>query len=217
MRTRSLGILRCMQKRGIPNTEIEVSVMCLGSMTWGQQNSEAEAHEQLEYATSHGINFIDTAEVYPIPPEKEKQGTTERYIGSWLKKTGKRNSVVLASKVDTSALIGTRACPPGGRTRYDRKNIRAAIEGSLSRLQSDYLDLYQVHRPERRVNNFGVRNFEALDTEPTTPIEETLEALTELVKEGKVRAIGISNETPWGTMEYLRASKEKGLARVVTI
>lgn len=206
-----------MQYRTLPNTDIDVSTICLGTMTWGQQNSEAEAHEQLDYATSNGVNFIDTAEIYPIPPEPEKQGTTERYLGSWIKKSGKRDSIVLASKVTTSDLIRTRACPAGGRTIYDRENIRAAIEGSLERLQTDHLDLYQVHRPERKVNNFGVRNFETLDTEATTPIEETLEALTELVKEGKVRAIGISNETPWGTMEYIRASRDKGLARISTI
>ena len=186
-------------------------------MNWGQQNSEAEAHEQLDYATAHGVNFIDTAEMYPIPPEPEKQGTTERDIGSWLAKRGNRDKLVIASKVGASDLIRTRARPEGGRTIYDRANIRAAVEGSLSRLGTNYLDLYQVHWPERRTNFFGLRNVDFVDDTVSTPIEETLSALTELVQEGKIRTVGISNESPWGVSEYLRAARDKKLTPISTI
>ncbi len=210
-------MLGCMKQQTIPNTDIAVSVICLGTMTWGQQNTEADAHAQLEYATSHGVNFIDTAEMYPIPPDPLKQGTTERYLGSWLKKRGKRDDLILASKVAASDLIRTRDHPEGGRTVYDRANIRAAVEGSLQRIGTDYLDLYQVHWPERKTNFFGVRNYDSIDAETSTPIEETLSALTELVTEGKVRAIGVSNESAWGVSEYLRLARERSLARISTI
>ncbi|MDB5238079.1 MAG: NADP(H)-dependent aldo-keto reductase [Candidatus Kaiserbacteria bacterium] len=206
-----------MEYRKLSNTGLEVSKICLGTMNWGQQNTEAEAHEQLDYATTVGeINFIDSAEMYPIPPEPEKQGTTERYVGNWLAKRGKRDDLIIASKVASSNLIRTRPIE-GDRTRYNKKNILAAIDGTLSRLQTDYIDLYQVHWPERSTNFFGIRNFENIVDEDVTPIEETLEALGEIVKAGKVRFIGISNETPWGLSEYLRVAKEKGLPRVITI
>lgn len=210
-------MLGCMEHRTLPNTDISVSLICLGTMNWGQQNTEAEAHEQLDYATSHGVNFIDTAEMYPIPPDPEKQGTTERYLGSWLKKCGKRDDLVIASKVAASDLIRTRARPEDGRTIYNRANIRAAVEGSLERLGTDYLDLYQVHWPERKANFFGIRNYDFAEADTSTPIEETLSALTELVKEGKVRAVGVSNETAWGVSEYLRLARERGLVRIATI
>jgi aryl-alcohol dehydrogenase-like predicted oxidoreductase len=205
-----------MRTKKIPGTDIAVTTLCLGTMNWGQQNSEQEAHEQLDYATSAGINFIDTAEVYPIPPEKSKQGSTERYLGSWLKKTGKRKDLVIASKVASGHQknsIGTRSA-----SGLSRSNIRAAVEGSLERLQTDYLDLYQVHSPDRSANFWGPRG--VVDIDATTdgePIEETLSALTELIREGKIRAIGLSNETPWGVAEYLRLSREKSLARISTI
>lgn len=200
----------------IPNTDLEVSKICLGTMNWGQQNSEDEAHQQLDLAMSLGVNFIDTAEVYPIPPEPEKQGTTERYVGAWLKKRGKRDDLVIASKVAASHVITTRP-KPGTRTIYDRANILAAIDGTLERLQTDYIDIYQVHWPERSTNFFGPRGVESLTDEHTTPIEETLRTLAEVVNSGKVRHIGISNETPWGLHEYLRLSREEKLPRVVTI
>jgi len=206
-----------MEYRKIPSTDIEVSKICLGSMNWGQQNTEADAHEQLDYATSNDINFIDTSEVYPIPPDPEKQGTTERYIGTWLKKSGKRDDLIIASKVSASNAIRTRPVPKNGRATYDRENILAAIDGTLSRLQTDHIDLYQVHWPERTTNFFGPRGFEALTDEQTTPIEETLEVLGEVVKSGKARYIGVSNETPWGVNEYLRVAREKGLPCIVTI
>jgi aryl-alcohol dehydrogenase-like predicted oxidoreductase len=150
-----------MQTKNIPGTEIAVTSLCLGTMNWGQQNSEAEAHDQLDYAIAQGINFIDTAEVYPIPPEKGKQGSTEKYLGSWLAKTGKRKELVIASKVASGHQkdsIGTRTA-----SGLSRENIRAAIEGSLQRLQTDYLDLYQVHSPDRRANFWGPRGVTDVD------------------------------------------------------
>lgn len=205
-----------MKKRTLPGTAIEVTPICLGTMTWGKQNTEAEAHQQLSCGVAMGVNFIDTAEMYPIPPEPALQGTTERIVGSWLKERGKRDDLVIASKVGASDIIRTRAIR-GTRTVYDRQNIREAIEGTLERLGTDYLDLYQIHWPERKTNFFGIRNVDFVDTSEWTPLEETLEAMTELVKEGKVRAIGVSNETPWGVSEYLRLSREQNLARISTI
>ncbi len=205
-----------MQKRTLPGTDITVTSLCLGTMNWGQQNTESQAHEQLEYAIEQGINFIDTAEVYPIPPDKEKQGTTERYLGSWLAKSGKRKDLVIASKVASGHQknsIGTRIA-----SGLSRQNIRDAVEGSLSRLGTDYLDVYQVHSPDRQGNFWGPRGVMSVDTQTDgASIEETLSALTELVTEGKVRAIGVSNETPWGISEYLRLSREKGYTKISTI
>ncbi len=191
-------------------------MICLGTMNWGQQNSEAEAHQQLDYAIGErGLTFIDTAEMYPIPPDPEKQGRTETYLGSWLKKSGKRDDLVIATKVAAGSAIRTRDTGPV--PHYDRKSIREAIDGSLKRLQTDHIDLYQVHYPERKANFFGARGY-VHDTEDTaTPIEETLDALAELIKEGKVRYIGVSNETPWGVMEYLRVAREKSLPKIVSI
>ena len=205
-----------MEQRIIPNTDIAVSALCLGTMNWGQQCDEAEAHAQLDYATAHGINFIDTAEIYPIPPDKAKQGTTERYLGSWLRKRGKRDDLIVATKVASrhqAGSMGTRAST--GLTSAD---IRAAIEGSLTRLGTEYVDLYQVHSPDRKANFWGPRGVTEVNiADDGAAIEETLSALSELVKEGKVRAIGLSNETPWGLSEWLRLSREKGLVRVSTI
>jgi aryl-alcohol dehydrogenase-like predicted oxidoreductase len=204
-----------MNKRKIGSSDLEVPVICLGTMTWGKQNTEADAHQQLTYAVEErGLTFIDTAEIYPIPPEKELQGLTETYIGNWLKKGGKREDLTIATKIAAGANIGTR--DPGPVPRYDRKSIREAIDGSLKRLQTDYIDLYQVHFPERRTNFFGARGYTHSHDE-STPIEETLSALAELVKEGKVKNIGVSNETPWGVSEYLRIAREKSLPKIVSI
>lgn len=205
-----------MEIRTLGNTDIKVSSVCLGSMNWGQQNTEADAHEQLDYATSNGVNFIDTAEVYPIPPELEKQGRTETYIGTWLKKRGKRDDLVIASKVSgikQSGVIRERDASAG----LTHENIRTAIEGSLRRLQTDYLDLYQVHTPDRKLNNFGVRAYDSDFGVGGAEIEETLAALDELVKEGKVRSVGVSNESPWGVAEYLRIARAKGYTKIATI
>ncbi len=205
-----------MRYKYLPDSEIKVSELCLGTMNFGQQCDEANAHEQLDYAVEHGVNFIDTAEMYPVPPEKEKQGMTEEFIGRWLKKSGKRDSLVIATKVSSrnqAASMGRRDATMG----LTRESIHAAIEGSLLRLGVDQIDLYQVHTPERHANFFGRRGVERLDGDDGVSIEETLSALGEFVKAGKVKHIGVSNETPWGLMEYLRLSREKGLPKVVTI
>lgn len=205
-----------MQRRKLGSSDLTVPVICLGTMNWGQQNTEQEAHEQLDFAVEEkGIDFIDTAEVYPVPPELSKQGLTETYIGNWLKKRGKRDGLILATKVAPSPVIKTRNI--GQKSTLDKKSINEAIEGSLKRLQTDYIDLYQVHWPERDTNFFGKRGFTELVNEETTAIEETLEALTELVKQGKVRHIGVSNETPWGLMQYLNTAKEKHLEKIISI
>jgi aryl-alcohol dehydrogenase-like predicted oxidoreductase len=206
-----------MQKKKLGNSDLEVPIITLGTMTWGEQNTEADAHEQLNYAVDErGLYFIDTAEMYAVPPSKETQGRTETYIGNWLKKRGKRDDLIIASKVAISDNIVTRDI--GSPPRYDRKSIREAIDGSLRRLQTDYIDLYQVHWPERDSNFFGKRGVDRLDAdEEFVPIEEVLTYLSELVDEGKVRYLGISNESPWGLSEYLRASREKSLPRVVSI
>ncbi len=205
-----------MKYRKLPQLNKDVSVICLGTMNWGQQNTEEDAYAQLDYAVEHGVNFIDTAEAYPIPPDPEKQGTTERYLGNWLKKRGKRDDLIIASKVAgifQKSIIKQRDASAG----YTRQNIRAAVDGSLERLGLEYLDLYQVHVPDRKANYFGIRGFENMVEEDVPSIEETLAALNELVGEGKVRAVGISNETPWGVSEYLRAAREKGYMRIATI
>lgn len=205
-----------MELRTLGTTDIKVTNICLGTMTWGQQNTEAEAHEQLDAAIAAGVNFIDTAEVYPIPPELHLQGLTETYIGTWLAKRGRRDGLVIASKVSGRVQAGSireRDAAPG----LTRSGIREAIEGSLRRLQTDYLDLYQVHVPDRPLNNFGVRAYERDLGFMGAPIEETLSALHELVTEGKVCAIGLSNESPWGMMEYLRVARERGYTRIASI
>jgi aryl-alcohol dehydrogenase-like predicted oxidoreductase len=206
-----------MEKRKLSNTDLEVSSLCLGTMNFGQQCDEANAHEQMDYAVSRGMNFLDTAEVYPIPPEKEKQGRTETYIGNWLKKSGKRKDLIIATKVaparQAATVIQTRDASLG----LTRKSILEAVEGSLQRLQTDYIDLYQIHSPERDSNFFGVRGVQELQRPGIASIEETLETLGEIVKSGKVRYIGVSNETPWGVSEYLRLWRERSLPRIVSI
>ncbi len=204
-----------MEYRTLGDTGLRVSQICLGTMTFGEQNSEAEAHDQLDLAVERGVNFIDTAELYPVPPRGETQGLTEQYIGSWLKRRGRRDEVVIATKV-----CGPTDWVPhirDGQARLDRRNIATALEGSLRRLGTDYVDLYQVHWPERKTNYFGRLGYEHQEEESVTPIEETLEVLGDLVREGKVRAIGISNETAWGTMRYLAAAERSGLPRIVSI
>jgi aryl-alcohol dehydrogenase-like predicted oxidoreductase len=202
-----------MRYNPLGTTGLSVSRICLGTMTWGEQNSEAQAHEQLDYAVAQGINFIDAAEMYPVPPRAETQGRTEQYIGTWLRRRGRRDDLVLATKV-----VG-----PGdfkwlrGGPRLDRAGVLAACDTSLQRLQTDYIDLYQVHWPARATNYFGQLGFRARPDEAAVPIEETLGALDELVKAGKVRHAGISNETPWGVAEYLRLARERGLPRVQSI
>ncbi|QCR35148.1 NADP(H)-dependent aldo-keto reductase [Nissabacter sp. SGAir0207] len=199
----------------IPHSSLEVSVLGLGTMTFGEQNSEAEAHQQLDYALSAGINLIDTAEMYPVPPRPETQGLTESYIGSWLKARGCREKVVLASKVAGPSRGSDAAIRPD--QALDRKNIRNALDASLKRLNTDYLDLYQLHWPQRQTNCFGKLNYRYEDDKPAVTLLETLEALNEQVRAGKIRYIGVSNETPWGVMRYLQLAEKHDLPRIVSI
>jgi len=204
-----------MRYNTLGHTNLRVSHLCLGSMTWGEQNSEADAHAQLDTALDSGINFIDTAEMYPVPPRAETYGLTERYIGTWLRQRNNRDQVIIATKVMSRSddLNYVR----GGNNRLNRQHIEAALTASLERLQTDYIDLYQLHWPERRSNFFGRLGYNHDEQDTPTPIEETLQVLGDLVNSGKVRAIGLSNETPWGVMEFLRLAKEYRLPRAVSI
>lgn len=205
-----------MKQRPLGRTGLNVSEICLGTMTWGAQNSEAEAHEQMDYAITQGINFFDTAELYAVPPSPETQGLTETYIGNWFKKTGQRDKVILASKVAGAGLPWIRG--GGGMSAAD---INAAIEGSLQRLQTDHIDLYQLHWPNRPTykwgNDFSVdwskNDYEAARAN----IHECLKALDGLVKAGKVRHIGLSNDTSWGISQFIKESEKHGFPRVASV
>ncbi|EOS96003.1 NADP(H)-dependent aldo-keto reductase [Erwinia tracheiphila] len=199
----------------IPHSTLEVSNLGLGTMTFGEQNSEADAHTQLDLALRSGINLIDTAEIYPVPPRPETQGLTESYIGSWLKSRGNRDKVILASKVAGPSRGADASIRPG--QALDRKNIREALDASLKRLNTDYLDLYQLHWPQRQTNCFGRLNYSWTDSSVPVTLLETLEALSEQVRAGKIRYIGVSNETPWGVMRYLQLAEKHELPRIVTI
>lgn len=203
-----------MHYRRLGRTDLDVSLICLGTMTWGEQNTEAEAHQQLDAAVAAGVNFIDAAEMYPVPPKAETYGATEKYIGTWLKKRQQREKVILATKV-----IGRSdfSYVRDGVQRLDRKNIEAALNASLQRLQTDYIDLYQLHWPDRNTNYFGKLGYEHDPNDNPAPIDETLTVLGDLVAAGKVRHIGLSNESPWGVMTFLRAAERLGLPRVVSI
>ncbi|NJP04010.1 aldo/keto reductase [Candidatus Gracilibacteria bacterium] len=207
-----------MKYKKLGKTDIDVSLICLGTMMWGDQVDEGPAHQQIEYALDRGVNFVDTAELYTIPAKAETQGNTERIIGNWIEKNpGRRKDFLLASKV-----VGTWADRGmnwirGGRHLLNKKNIHEALDLSLKRLKTDYLDLYQIHWPDRTTNNFGVRGYAHKPAEDNVLIEETLSVLNDLVKEGKIRHIGISNETPWGMMQFLNLAKEKGYERIVSV
>lgn len=206
-----------MNYKPLGNTSIEVSSLCLGSMTWGHQNDEADAFAQIDYALEQGINFVDTAEMYSVPTQANTYGATEKIIGRWLATRKQRDKVIIASKVAGPSRIKHIR---DGKACLDRDNIHQAIDGSLQRLQTDYIDLYQLHWPDRKTNFFGQLNYQApsaMDAAASTPIEETLSALAELVTAGKVRAIGLSNETPWGVMQFLQLAERLALPRVVSI
>ncbi|EGR1891329.1 NADP(H)-dependent aldo-keto reductase [Vibrio vulnificus] len=202
-----------MQYTKLPHSTLEISKLCLGTMTFGEQNSQQDAFEQLDYAVAQGINFIDTAEMYPVPPKAQSQGLTEQFIGNWLSKSGKREKVLIATKI-----AGPRNVPYiRDNMSLNRRHIHTAIDDSLTRLQTDYVDLYQLHWPQRQTNCFGQLNYPYPDTQEEVTLIETLEALNELVKAGKVRYIGVSNETPWGVMTLLRLAEKHDLPRIVSI
>ncbi len=199
----------------LPNTNIKVSKICLGTMTFGEQNTEKEGHEQLDFATDKGVNFVDTAEMYSVPGRKETQGSTEKIIGSWIAKKGNRDKIVLATKI---------AGPSPGLSYirdnmgFSKEAITDAIEKSLTRLQTDYIDLYQLHWPERKTNCFGVRNYRHFEDEKWEEnFTEVVETLNNLIKQGKIRHYGLSNETPYGILRYLEEVKDKNLAQPISI
>jgi aryl-alcohol dehydrogenase-like predicted oxidoreductase len=202
-----------MELRQLGASNLRVSALSLGTMTFGEQNTEAEAHAQLDYAVSRGVNFIDAAEMYPVPPRAETQGRTESYIGSWLKHQ-RRDLLTIATKIagPSRGFAWIRNGP-----RVNREHLNAAIDGSLKRLQTDYVDLYQIHWPDRYVPMFGASSYDVTQEHDSTPIAEQLQALADLVKAGKIRHIGLSNETPWGVSEFVRCAEQLGLPKVVTV
>ena len=202
-----------MKMNRLGNSDLVVSRICLGTMTWGKQNTEKEAHEQLDYAIANGINFIDTAEMYAVPPSKETYGSTETYIGPWLKKQ-QRDKLIVASKIAGPRPEFTYM---RGGSRVSKAQIDEAIEGSLKRLQTDYLDLYQIHWPDRNTPIFGAYQYDPSREREHTPIREQLEALAAHIKAGKIRYIGLSNETPWGVSQFTRLAEQHGLPRVISI
>lgn len=207
-----------MEQRPLGTSDIMVSIICLGTMTWGEQNSQEDAFAQLDYALDNGVNFIDTAEMYPVPPKAETYSKTESIIGHWIAKRGRRDDIVLASKVIGPSRAQDNQNYIRGGARFTKQQIFEACDASLQRLKTDYLDLYQLHWPERHVNNFGRLGLSELhDPNDVIPLAETVEALQELIQMGKIRSFGLSNETPWGTMECLRLAQYHELPRVVSI
>lgn len=206
-----------MQYSHLGNTSIKVSKICLGTMTWGEQNTQVEAFEQMDYALDQGVNFWDTAELYSVPPKAETYGATEKIIGNWFAKTGRRDELVLASKIAGPGEFVEHI--RNGKTRFNQTTIETALNQSLARLQTDYIDLYQLHWPERPTNYFGQLGFETPKESPQdlTPMAETLEALSQQVQAGKIRSIGLSNETAWATMKFIQLAKEMGLEKIVSV
>jgi len=204
-----------MEFRPLGRTDLNVSSLCLGTMTWGEQNTEADAFAQIDMAKAAGINFIDTAEMYPVPPRPETYATTEQYIGTYFKSRGDRAEWILATKIagPGNGISHIR----NGRPRFNREHIRTALDDSLRRLQTDWIDLYQLHWPERSTNFFGRLGYQHLPGDDFTPLEETLAALDDEVRAGRIRHIGISNETPWGTMKYLQLAETHKWPRAVSI
>ena len=201
-----------MNYKKLGNTDIDVSTICLGTMTWGEQNTQEEAFQQMDYALDQEVNFWDTAELYSVPPKAETYGHTEIIIGNWFKENKKRDKVILASKVAGPM----RAYLRGGGNNYGIEKMSQAINDSLKRLQTDYIDLYQLHWPERNTNMFGRLGYEHKENE-WNKFEDVLGNLQKFIKEGKIREIGLSNETPWGVSKCLELSKEKGLPRMMSV
>ena len=201
-----------MNYKKLGNTDLDVSTICLGTMTWGEQNTQKEGFEQMDYALDQGVNFWDTAELYAVPPRKETYGHTEIIIGNWFEKTKKRDQVILASKVAGPARNYLR----NGENSFTGPNLESALENSLKRLKTDYIDLYQLHWPERNVNNFGRLNYTHKENN-WNQFEDILGELNKYIDKGKIRYVGLSNETPWGVLNYLKISKEKNLPRMMSI
>ena len=201
-----------MNYKKLGNTDLNVSTICLGTMTWGEQNTQEEAFEQMNYSLENGVNFWDTAELYAVPPKKETYGHTEEIIGNWFEKTKKRDQVILASKVAGPSRNYLR----NGENSFTGPNLESALEDSLKRLKTDYIDLYQLHWPERNVNNFGKLSYVHKENN-WNQFEDVLGELNKYIDKGKIRYIGLSNETPWGVMNYLKVSKEKNLPRMMSI
>ncbi|PVZ90118.1 NADP(H)-dependent aldo-keto reductase [Serratia sp. S1B] len=203
----------------LAHTGIQLPEICLGTMTFGEQNTQAEAFEQLNYALDQGLYFWDTAEMYPVPPKAETQGATERIIGNWIQQHGQRDQLFLASKIAGPGFGG--GAIRQGLTRFNRQHIQQALDGSLQRLQTDYIDLYQLHWPERHTNFFGHLGFgnqlAAKHEHDLTALEETLDALHQEIQKGRIRFIGLSNETPWGTMKFLHLAEKMNLSKFVTV
>ncbi len=201
-----------MNYKKLGNTDINVSTICLGTMTWGEQNTQSEAFEQMNYSLENGVNFWDTAELYAVPPKAETYGHTETIIGNWFEETKKRKDIILASKVGGPS----RKYMRNGENSFTGKNLEDALHGSLKRLKTDYIDLYQLHWPERNVNNFGKLGYEHKEND-WNKFEDVLENLKKFIEQGKIRYVGLSNETPWGVMNYLQLAKDKRLPRMMAI
>mgnify|MGYP001158891485 FL=1 len=203
-----------MKFKKLGNTDLDVSLICLGTMTWGTQNTENDAFEQMDYSVSQGVNFFDTAEIYSVPPTSDSYGKTEVMIGNWFEKRKNRDKIILASKVAGPGCDWIR----GGGNNFDEKKIGEAIDGSLKRLKTDYIDLYQLHWPERSTNFFGRRDYSYNNKEGEwNSFENILDALGKYIKSGKIRYIGMSNETPYGLSRYLEISKNKGAPRMMSV
>jgi len=202
-----------MNFRKLGNTDLDVSTICLGTMTWGEQNTQEDAFKQMDYALDKNVNFWDTAEIYSVPPREETFGSTEKIIGEWFLKSKKRDKVILASKIAGPMREYVR----GGGNQYDEKKLTEALEGSLKRLKTDYIDLYQLHWPERNTNFFGKLGYNHTDDDKWNKFKGILEILKKFIKEGKIRHIGLSNETAWGLTKFLELSKTNNLPRMVAV